>query len=214
MYMNPHGVARQSSLEHTHGNSDSIGTNGRIILTRNVRLATASLMAALTAVSAYITLPIGPVPITMQTCFVLISGAVLGSRWGAGSQIVYVCLGLAGMPVFAGGMSGPGVVLSPTFGYLAGFVLGAFLTGWYVERFTRNSIPHLAAGMVIGQAAIFVCGLSYLYAYFNLYAGVETTLSATLAAGLLPFIPFGLVKLVLAVSVTRVLAKYMRLENA
>ncbi len=182
-------------------------------MTRNVKLATASLMAALTAVSAYIYLPIGPVPITMQTCIVLISGAVLGSRWGAGSQIVYVCLGLAGMPVFAGGMSGPGVVLSPTFGYLAGFVLGAFLTGWYVERFTRHSISHLAAGMLIGQAAIFVCGLLYLYAYFNLYAGVETTWPATLAAGLLPFIPLGLVKLALAVSVTRVLAKYIRLES-
>ena len=100
-------------------------------MSRNVRLATASLMAALTAVSAYVTLPIGPVPITMQTCFVLLSGAVLGSRWGAGSQIVYVCLGLAGIPVFAGGMSGPGVVLSPTFGYIAGFVLAAFLTGRY-----------------------------------------------------------------------------------
>ncbi len=175
-------------------------------------MATAALMAALTAVSAYVSLPIGPVPITMQTCFVLISGAVLGSRWGAGSQIVYVCLGLAGIPVFAGGMSGPGVVLSPTFGYLAGFVLGAFLTGWYVERFSRSSVLHLSAGMVIGQAAIFGCGLLYLYAYFNLYAGVETTWPATLAVGLLPFIPLGVVKLVLAVSVTRVLSKYIRLE--
>ncbi len=182
-------------------------------MTRNLRLATASLMAALTAVSAYITLPIGPVPITMQTCFVLISGAVLGSRWGAGSQIVYVCLGLAGMPVFAGGMSGPGVVISPTFGYLAGFVLGAFLTGWYVERFTRSRILHLVAGMLIGQAAIFGCGLLYLYGYFNLYAGVETTWSAALAVGLFPFIPFGLVKLALAVSVTRVLSQYIRLES-
>lgn len=182
-------------------------------MTRNVRLATASLMAALTAVSAYVTLPIGPVPITMQTCFVLLSGAVLGSRWGAGSQVVYVCLGLAGIPVFAGGMSGPGVVVSPTFGYLAGFVLAAFLTGWYVERFTRKSIPHLVAGMLLGQAAIFACGLLYLHAYFNLYTGVETTWTATLAAGLLPFIPFGLVKLALAVSVTRVLAKYIRLDG-
>ena len=71
----------------------------------------ASLMAALTSVSAYIILPIGPVPITMQTCFVLLSGAVLGSRWGAGSQMAYICLGLAGIPVFASGTSGLGVVL-------------------------------------------------------------------------------------------------------
>ena len=88
----------------------------------------ASLMAALTSVSAYIILPIGPVPITMQTCFVLLSRAVLGSRWGAGSQMVYICLGLAGIPVFASGTSGLGVVLSPTFGYIGGFVLAAFLT--------------------------------------------------------------------------------------
>ena len=194
--------------------SGTAGTAERIILSRNVRLATASLMAALTAVSAYVTLPIGPVPITMQTCFVLLSGAVLGSRWGAGSQIVYVCLGLAGIPVFAGGMSGPGVVLSPTFGYIAGFVLAAFLTGTYLERFTRSSIPHLAAGLLLGQAAIWGCGLLYLYAYFNVYAGVETTWSAALAVGLLPFIPFDMVKLLLAASVTRTLSKYMRLASS
>ena len=181
-------------------------------MSRNVRLATASLMAALTAVSAYITLPIGPVPITMQTFFVMLSGAVLGGRWGAGSQVVYICLGLAGIPVFAGGMSGPAVVLSPTFGYLVGFVLGAFLTGSYVDRFTRSSIPHLAAGMLLGHVAIFGCGLLHLYAYFNFYVGVETTWRAALSVGLLPFIPSGVVKLVLAVSVARTLSKYMRLE--
>ncbi|MCY3712245.1 MAG: biotin transporter BioY [Gemmatimonadetes bacterium] len=182
-------------------------------MSRNVRLATASLMAALTAVSAYINIPIGPVPITMQTFFVLLSGAVLGGRWGAGSQAVYVCLGLAGIPVFAGGMTGPAVVLSPTFGYLVGFVLCAFLTGSYLDRFTRSSIPHLVAGMLLGHVAIFGCGLLYLYAYFNYYAGVETTWPATLAVGLIPFLPFGLVKLVLAVSVGRTLSKYVRLES-
>ncbi len=183
-------------------------------MSRNVRLATASLMAALTAVSAYVTLPIGPVPITMQTCFVLLSGAVLGSRWGAGSQIVYVCLGLAGIPVFAGGTSGPGVVLSPTFGYIAGFVLAAFLTGRYLECFPRSTIPHLAAGMLLGQAAIWGCGLVYLYTYLNVYAGVETTWPAVLSIGLLPFVPFDLVKLALAVSVRRTLSKHFRLEDA
>ena len=183
-------------------------------MTRNTRLATASLMAALTAVSAYVILPIGPVPITMQTCFVLLSGAVLGSRWGAGSQIVYVCLGLAGIPVFAGGMSGPGVVISPTFGYIAGFVLAAFLTGKYLECFSRNSVTHLAAGMLIGQAAIWVCGLLYLHAYFNLYAGVETSWRGAIAMGLLPFIPFDLVKLVLALSVSRTLSRYTPWEAA
>ncbi len=183
-------------------------------MSRNLRLATASLMAALTAVSAYVALPIGPVPITMQTCFALLSGALLGSRWGPGSQIVYVCLGLAGMPVFAGGTGGPGAVLSPTFGYVAGFVLAAFLTGKYLEHFTRSRIPHLAFGLLIGQLAIWGCGLVYLYAYFNLYAGVETSWSAALALGLLPFIPFDLVKLALAASVTRTLSKYLQLESA
>lgn len=170
-------------------------------------------MAALTVVGAYITLPIGPVPITMQTFFVLLSGAVLGGRWGAGSQIVYVCLGLAGIPVFAGGMSGPGIVVSPTFGYLAGFILGAFLTGTYLERFTRSSIRHLAVGMLLGQAAIFACGLLYLYAYLNFFAGVETTWPAAMTVGLLPFIPLGLFKLILAVAVARTLSKYMLLDS-
>ncbi len=182
-------------------------------MSRNVRLVMASLMAALTAISAYVTLPIGPVPITMQTCFVLLSGAVLGSRWGAGSQIVYVCLGLAGIPVFAGGMSGPGVVLSPTFGYIAGFVLAAFVTGKYLEHASGRTVPHLAFGMMLGQAAIWGCGLLYLHGYFNLYAGVETTWRSAMAIGLFPFIPFDLVKLILAVSVSRTLSKYLRMES-
>ena len=89
-------------------------------MSRNLRLVIASLLAALTAVSAYLIIPIGPVPITMQTCFVLLSGAVLGSRWGAGSQIVYISLGLIGLPVFTNGFIGPGVFLhQPSATFLA-----------------------------------------------------------------------------------------------
>ena len=66
--------------------------------------------------------------------------------------------------------------------------------------------------MLLGHVAIFGCGLLHLYAYFNFYVGVETTWRAALSVGLLPFIPSGVVKLVLAVSVARTLSKYMRLE--
>lgn len=173
----------------------------------------ASLMAALTSVSAYIILPIGPVPITMQTCFVLLSGAVLGSRWGAGSQMVYICLGLAGIPVFASGTSGLGVVLSPTFGYIGGFVLAAFLTGKCLESFPQKKIPHIAVAMLLGQITIWACGLLYLYFYLNVYAGVETTWRTALMYGFVPFVPIDLGKLVLAVSIRNTLSKHFQLES-
>jgi biotin transport system substrate-specific component len=83
------------------------------------RMVFAALFASLTAVGAYmkIPLPLTPVPVTMQVFFVLLAGCMLGSRWGTISMIVYLLLGIVGFPVFAGGASGLGVLFGPTGGY-------------------------------------------------------------------------------------------------
>src|SRR4030066_1601664 len=94
----------------------------------------ASLMAALTAVGAYIHIPIGPVPIVLSTLFVILSGLLLGSRWGLASMGLYLLVGAIGMPVFAGGKGGFAHFLGPTGGYLFGFALSAWLTGFVSER--------------------------------------------------------------------------------
>ena len=90
------------------------------------------LFAALTALGAYIKIPIQPVPVTLQVFFALLSGALLGAELGALSQVLYLLAGLLGLPVFAFG-GGLTYVLQPTFGYLIGYVLAAYVVGRMLE---------------------------------------------------------------------------------
>src|SRR4030043_2190183 len=94
----------------------------------------ASLMAAMTAVGAYIHIPIGPVPILLSTLFVLLAGLLLGSRWGLASMGLYLLVGAIGIPVFAGGKGGLAHFFGPTGGYLLGYVLASWITGFISEH--------------------------------------------------------------------------------
>jgi len=82
----------------------------------------ASLFGALTAMGALISIPLQPVPVTLQTLFLYLAGSLLGGGLGALSQTVYIMLGVIGLPVFSGGKAGLGVLMGPTGGYLVGFV--------------------------------------------------------------------------------------------
>jgi biotin transport system substrate-specific component len=106
------------------------------ILIRNMVLS--ALFAALLAISGQIAIPIGPVPITLQTMMVLLAGAILGSRWGTVSVLVWILLAAVGVPVLSGGTSGMGVLFGPTGGYIFGFLITAFLVGWTIERLGRS----------------------------------------------------------------------------
>ncbi|RZW12719.1 MAG: biotin transporter BioY, partial [Desulfobulbaceae bacterium] len=98
--------------------------------TRQLKLMVyASLMATLTAVGAYIAIPIGPVPIVLQNLFVMLAGLLLGGRWGLTSVGVYLLAGAVGLPVFAGGTGGIGKFIGPTGGYLLGFAAAAYVIG-------------------------------------------------------------------------------------
>ncbi|HEX3245432.1 MAG TPA: biotin transporter BioY [Chloroflexota bacterium] len=128
-----------------------------------------SLLVALSA-SIAIWLPNTPVPVTAQTLTVLLTGALLGSRLGSLALLTYLAEGLAGLPVFAGGTNAwspsriPGVptILGPTAGYLVGFVVAAWLTGWLSERNWDRRVHTALLAMLAGQAMIYVCGLSGL----------------------------------------------------
>ena len=120
-----------------------------------------SLMAAFTAVGAYIHLPIGPVPIVLSTLFVLLSGLLLGSRWGLVTMGLYLLLGAIGMPVFAGGKGGLAHFLGPTGGYLFGYVLASWTTGLISERSRGTLILEIFA-VVIGSLAIYSLGVPWL----------------------------------------------------
>ena len=165
-------------------------------LLRDVLLVLAGVVVV--AVLAQVTIPLPLVPITGQTLGVLLVGAALGSRRGAAALTTYMLAGLAGAPVFAEFTGGPATLLSPSFGFVIGFVPAAFLAGWFAER-AWDRRPLLAmAGFVAASAVPFLVGVPYLAMILNAVMGVDAGLGAVLAAGLWPFIPGGLVKAALA----------------
>ena len=110
------------------------------------------LFAALTAVASQLAIPIGPVPINLGTLAMFLAGGVLGARRGAASQAVFLLIGLAGLPVFAGFRGGAAVLAGPTGGYLVGYIAGAWLIGLLCGRFGRKPLPlvgSLAAGLLV-----------------------------------------------------------------
>lgn len=118
----------------------------------------ASLMAALTAVGAYIYIPVGPVPIVLSTLFVLLSGLLLGGRWGLTSMGLYLLVGAMGIPVFAGGKGGLAHFVGPTGGYLFGYVLSACVAGYVSERGRGSAVSDTIA-VVVGSLSIYLIGV-------------------------------------------------------
>jgi biotin transport system substrate-specific component len=155
------------------------------------------LFAVLTAVGGAVAfpLPFSPVPVTLQTFFTVLAGATLGPVWGAASQITYVMAGIAGMPVFAGGTAGPGVLLGPTGGYLVGFVLAAWIAGMLVRP--GGSWPRLVAGLTLAHLVVFVFGLSQLL----LYTG--RSLPEAVMLGFVPFLGGTVLKIAGAAGILR-----------
>ncbi len=141
----------------------------------------ASVMAALASAGAYIIIPIGPVPIVLSTLFVLLSGLLLGSRWGLASIGLYLLLGAMGIPVFAGGKAGFAHFLGPTGGYLFGYAVSAWLTGFISER-GRGSLLLDICAISIGSLAIYVVGVPWLKIVMNL------SWPRTLWVGMFPFL--------------------------
>jgi biotin transport system substrate-specific component len=155
-----------------------------------------SLMAALTAVGAYIHVPIGPVPIVLSTLFVLLSGLLLGSRWGLASMILYLFVGAIGMPVFSGGRGGVAHFLGPTGGYLFGYALASWVTGIIFERSRGILIGEIFA-VIIGSLTIYGLGVSWLKMV------TQMSWSKTFLVGMVPFLIGDAVKASVAIVLAR-----------
>jgi biotin transporter BioY len=130
------------------------------------------------------------VPITGQTFAVLLIGAVLGSRRGALSILLYLGWGAMGLPVFSGGGGGIATLAGPTGGYLAGFVPAAFLVGWLCERGWDRSLWTAGLAMVLGNIVIYFFGLLWLAGFVGW--------DQVVALGLAPFILGDVLKIILA----------------
>ncbi|KDR96143.1 biotin transport system substrate-specific component [Peptoclostridium litorale DSM 5388] len=151
-----------------------------------------SMFAALTAIGAFIKIPTPIVPFTLQFLFCAYSGMFLGARYGLYSQLLYVGIGLAGIPIFASG-GGPTYVLQPTFGYLIGFILCATLIGKLTENMKEVSFKRVFPSVLAGLAMVYIFGVSYLYMIVNLYFGKAMSVNAAIAAGFLPYITSDLI---------------------
>ena len=155
-------------------------------------LVYAAIFGALTAAGAFIVIPLPPVPITAQTFFMNVAALLLGGTLGALSQLIYIMLGVVGIPVFAGGKAGLGVLFGPTGGYLAGFVLAAFVIGTMNRLKNNPGILWDIFSMLIGMLLIYVLGCSWL----SLTA--HMSFQKALTVGTLPFIPGDVLKIALA----------------
>jgi biotin transport system substrate-specific component len=160
-----------------------------------VGAALAASFAVLTALGAHIVIPLEPVPITMQTLFVLLAGASIGRGWGTVSQALYVTLGAAGLPVFAGGATGLGVLSGVTGGYLVGFLVTPWVVGALLPRSDR--VAWQALVFLVGKLLILTLGVLHLALFFGY------DLASALAVGALPFIPGAVFKIIAAVSIHR-----------
>ncbi|QDZ15134.1 biotin transporter BioY [Humibacter ginsenosidimutans] len=152
---------------------------------------------AVVAVSAQISVPLWPVPVTGQTLAVLLVGASLGAWRGPASLALYLVAGLAGLPIFAEFTGGPASVFSPSFGFIIGFIPAAALIGWLSER-AWDRRPVLAAlGFLAASLVPFLFGLPYL-GLMLARLGLPHDFTAVMAAGFTPFIIGGIVKWAIA----------------
>lgn len=159
----------------------------------------AALFAALTAVGAFIKVPLGFTSITLQVFFTCLAGLLLGPKWGAVSQIVYVTLGLVGLPVFTEG-GGLGYLVKPSMGFLFGLVALAWTVGMLTR--TDRSPLRVVLACIAGELVMYAVALPYMYAVLNLYMGMEKTAADVIKGGMLLYLPGDAVKTAVAALVS------------
>lgn len=156
------------------------------------KLIATSTATAILALAANISIPAYPVPFTLQSLVVLLIGAFLGRRLGGLALLQYLCIGAMGLPVFANGSSGIVALMSPSAGYLYGYVASAYLAGFAAEKgYDRKFLTGLVA-FAIAHQVIFLFGVTYLMAYFQI------DIVAAMKIGYIPFVGLDLTKFILA----------------
>ncbi|MCL1918037.1 MAG: biotin transporter BioY [Peptococcaceae bacterium] len=167
------------------------------------RVVYCALFTALIIIGGYISIPIGPVPMTLADFFVMMAGLFLGLRYGVISVVVYIGLGALGLPIFAGGRAGLGVLMGPTGGFLIGYVCMAAAIGVIMGKGKVSTVRCVMA-LLAGNIFLYAMGISWLKIVAP-YMGVIPQMSwpAALAAGLIPFVPGMVVKIAVASALGR-----------
>jgi biotin transport system substrate-specific component len=182
-------------------NEQTIGRKNSNLMDAKAVLASLALIVGFTALTSLgalvrIPVPFTPVPITLQTLMVVLAGAMIGSKRGAVSQLLYVGWGVSGLPLFAGSVAGFAVIAGPTGGYLLGFAVAAYLVGAMINK--ADTLAKQAGVFTLGTAVILLLGWIHLSVFF---AGGNFAHGLTL--GVWPFLPGAILKIVAATSIWR-----------
>ncbi|MCI5893237.1 MAG: biotin transporter BioY [Clostridiales bacterium] len=167
------------------------------------KMSLCALFTALIAVGAFIKIPVPLVPFTLQTMFVTLAGLLLGGEIGGLSALLYMVLGLIGIPVFTGG-GGFNYVLKPTFGYIIGFCIAAYTIGKMTHKGSgAASLKQMIIAMLVGLGIIYLIGLIYFYIIMNFVSGTGVSVAKVLTVGFLMTIPGDLITCSLACVVSK-----------
>ena len=165
----------------------------------------AALIAAIMCVLGPLSLPISisPVPVSLGVLGIFLGVYAIGCVWGTVSCLIYILLGLVGLPVFAGFTGGPQKLLGPTGGYIVGYIFLTLIAGFFIDRFEKK-IPFQILGMVLGTIVLYAFGTAWLAISYKMSFG------AALMAGVVPYIPADAIKMVLAILVGIPLRKALK----
>lgn len=147
---------------------------GKQLNTRDMVLV--SMFIALITVGAFIKIPIPNMPFTLQFLFTNLAGIILGAKLGALSVLIYVIAGLIGIPVFTTG-GGPGYILYPTFGFLVGFIIGAYVGGRYIEKRDLTT-KNIFIASIINLLIVYALGMIHYYFISNFYSNTPIGIGA------------------------------------
>lgn len=154
-------------------------------------ITTTALMTAVICILAPLSIPIGPVPISLTSLAIYFTMYILDTKRGTIAYLIYLLLGLAGLPIFSNFTGGPQKLFGPTGGYLIGFIPMALITGLVVDRFYKKRILCI----IVMEASTWIC---YLFGSAWLMVSMKITFKAALMAGVIPFIIEDFIKMVLA----------------
>lgn len=155
------------------------------------QLTLIAVMTAVTCILGPLSLPIGLVPISLTNLVIYIAIYALGQKKGTISYIVYLLIGVIGLPVFSGFSGGFAKLAGPTGGYLIGFIFMAFISGLFIDRFS-DKIYMCFIGMTLGTIITYLFGTAWL-AYV-----AKIPFNAALSAGVIPFIPGDIIKILIS----------------
>lgn len=158
------------------------------------QMTVTAMMTSITCVVGPLALPIpiSPVPVSLTNLVIFFMAYVLGAKYAAASYLLYLLIGMAGLPVFSGFTGGLGKMAGPTGGYLIGFIFLAVIAGYFVDRFPK-SLPLHVTGMALGMVVSYICGTIWLAGQLGI------TFAAGLGVGVIPYLPGDAVKIILAV---------------